>query len=654
MTGTSELTATDSHDPSGPDGPDAMQQHLELAAGFPEISRDQWETLVAGVLSRGGATIEPAAALARLTSATLDKIAVQPLYTEAPGDAGLPGVAPYLRGATPGVSSLAGWDVRARFSTGGGADLSESIQVDLENGVTSLWLTIADGVTPGIELAELGTALEGVYLDLAPIVLDAGARTAEAADALLNLVEARGIASGEFVAVLGADPIGLAARSGQPVDLAPLVELAARISRTHPQVRAGVVDGTVFHEAGASEAQQLAFALAVGVAYLRALTADGISPHDAARQLEFRYGVTDEQFLTIALLRAARRLWSQVTEASGVTGGVGQLQHAVTSWSMLTRHDPAVNILRGTLAAFGAGVGGAHAVTVQPFDEASGAETVLSRRVARNTSTLLIEESNIGRVVDPGGGSYYIESLSDDLAKAAWAIFQETEKAGGIVSALASGWVAEQLAATRATRDKTLAQRRAPLTGVSEFPNLLEPIPAHANLGPRPEGALPRIRYSEVFEALRDRSEAYLASTGARPKVVLATIGALRDYTARVGFASGALAPGGIDVVEIDASDADALAAAFASGITVACLCSSDGLYGEQGESAAAAVLAAGAKKLYLAGRPARDREAPLREAGVNAFLYMGSDIVAAITDVLDQTIGSNFSASDDESGVRA
>lgn len=630
MTGTSEL--------ADPPGPDIAHQHLDLASRFPTVTREQWEELAAAALSRGGAALEPAAAMKRLTSETLDGIAIRPLYTadDAPGDPGLPGQAPFLRSATPDAGTLSGWDIRARYDAETAGDPAEAILTDLTNGTSSVWLQFADETRPGLDLATLPALLKEVFLDLAPIVLDAGARTTEAADALLALVRERGIADAEFVAVLGADPIGLAARTGGAVDFEPLRALATRVNGAYPQVRAGVVDATVFHEAGATDAQQLALALSAGVACLRELIDAGLAPADAAAQLEFRYGVTDEQFPTIALLRAARRLWSQVTEASGVEGGAGQIQHAVTSWAMLSRHDLPVNILRGTVATFAAGVGGARAITVLPFDSATGADSVLSRRIARNTSTLLIEESNIGRVIDPGGGSWYIETLSDDLAKAAWAIFQEIEGAGGIVAALSGGWVAQQLAASTAKRGADTARRKITLTGVSEFPNLAEPAPAREE---RPATAgLPRRRYAEGYEALRDRADAHLAATGRRPVVVLATIGALRDYSARVGFASGALAPGGVDVVEIPADDTAALKAAFDGGVAVACLCSSDPIYAEKAAETAAAVRAAGARSIYLAGRPARDLEAGFREAGISGFMFIGSDILGMLGDVLTES----------------
>ena len=187
-----------------------------------------------------------------------------------------------------------------------------------------------------------------------------------------------------------------------------------------------VVDATRVHDRGASDAQELAWSLATGAAYLRTLVDGGVDLDDAARLLEFRYAATDEQFPTIAKLRAARRLWARVLELSEATERV-QRQHVVTSRPMMSKYDPWVNMLRTTVAAFAAGVGGADAVTVLPFDSTLGVPDAFGRRIARNTSSLLISESHVARVADPAGGAYAVEKLTDDLARAAWELFGRLE-----------------------------------------------------------------------------------------------------------------------------------------------------------------------------------------------------------------------------------
>ncbi|WP_255285699.1 methylmalonyl-CoA mutase family protein, partial [Streptomyces niveus] len=377
---------------------------------------------------------------------------------------------------------------------------------------------------------------------------------------------------------------------------------------------------------------------AAGVAALRDLTAAGLSVEAACGQLEFRYAATADQFLTIAKLRAARRLWARVAEVSGAgPAGAAQRQHAVTSSVMMTRRDPWVNMLRTTVASLAAGVGGADSVTVLPFDHTLGLPDGFARRIARNTSTILIEESHLGRVIDPAGGSWYVERLTDDLAHAAWAWFQEIERAGGQRAALRDGLIAERLAATWATRSEKLARRREPVTGVSEFPQLAEAPVVRDTPPPAATGGLPTVHRDDAFEALRSRSDAHLASTGARPRVLLAALGPAAAHTARVTFASNLFQSGGIepvhDPVTVDATTvADALTASRA---TLACLCSSDPIYAEQAAQVAAALKAAGATRVYLAGRPGEQRETLIR-AGVDEFAAAGDDAVAVLSAALD------------------
>ncbi|MCZ9342313.1 methylmalonyl-CoA mutase family protein, partial [Streptomyces sp. TRM76130] len=292
------------------------------------------------------------------------------------------------------------------------------------------------------------------------------------------------------------------------------------------------------HEAGGSAAQELGCSLATGVAYLRGLTDAGLGVEQALGRMEFRYAATADQFLTIAKLRAARRLWARVAEVCGAPRAGAQLQHAVTSPVMMTRRDPWVNMLRTTVAALAAGVGGADAVTVLPFDDALGQPDAFARRIARNTSTILIEESHLSQVIDPAGGSWYVERLTDELAHAAWGFFQEIERGGGQAACLRSGLVGDRLAATWAARGAKLATRREPVTGVSEFPHLAEEPVVREPAPEPPSGGLPRVRRDEAFEALRARSDAHLAATGARPRIYLAALGPAAAHTARLSFAA--------------------------------------------------------------------------------------------------------------------
>ncbi|PRX01517.1 UNVERIFIED_ORG: heterodimeric methylmalonyl-CoA mutase small subunit [Actinomadura viridilutea] len=596
-------------------------EELELAAVFPPVQRDRWREMVRTVLRKSGAATDetPLSEIeGLLTRETYDGVPIAPLYTRDDAVPGRPGLAPCVRTVRPEGEGLAGWDVRQRHAHPDPETTRQAILADLENGVTSVWLALGD---EGLPVDALPQVLRDVHLHLAPVILDARARTGRAADAFLELVAERGQA-GEALGNLGADPLGVTARTGEAVPLEPAAALAARCVRDFPRLRAITVDATVYHDAGGADAEELGAAVATAVAYLRALTDAGLDVGAAFEQLEFRLAVNADQFMSIAKLRAARRLWTRVAQVCGAEEAVARL-HAVTSSAMMTRRDPWVNMLRTTVAAFAAGVGGADAVTVQPFDACLGLPDDFSRRIARNTQTLLLEEASLARVVDPAGGSWYVERLTEDLAQAAWDWFTRIEKAGGMAAALESRMVAERLAATWERRRRDIARRKAPLTGVSEFPNLDEEPPERAPApAPKTSGkGLPVVRYAQDFEALRDRSDAHAERTGSRPKVFLATLGPIAVHTARATFAANLFQAGGIETV---AGPPEEFAA---SGATVACLCSSDALYEEQAADAARTLKDAGAVKVWLAGKGSYD--------GVDARIFAGCDAV----DVLETTL---------------
>jgi methylmalonyl-CoA mutase len=625
--GTAQV-AGDALDAQAPPEP----EELALGAEFPRVdARVAWLALVDQVVRKAGRIPQDApsgAGFEKLTWRTLDGIPVRPLYTAddapAPETAGVPGAAPYLRGGRSNGPAPDGWDVRQRHADPDPAAARTAVLSDLENGVSSIWLAVGTG---GTAVADLGTVLDGVHIDLAPIVLDASGDTADtelgAAGAFLELAMDRG---GDLLGTLGLDPIGRRARTGDGPDLDVVVPTAVTLASGFPQVRVVVVDALPVHGAGASDAQELGFSLAAGVAYLRALTDTGLDLTTAAGQLEFRYAATAEQFPTIAKLRAARLLWSRVTEACG--RALPQFQHAVGSPAMLTRRDVHGNLLRGTVAGLAAGVGGADAVTVAPFDAALGASEAFSRRIARNTQSLLVQEAHLARVIDPAGGSWFVESLTRDLARAAWAFFQEIEAAGGVLAALDAGLVAERVAAVRERREEVAARRTAPIIGVSEYADLVEPALERRPVPEPPGGGLPRFRPAAPYEAFRDRSDALLAETGARPRAFLATLGPLAAYTARAGFARNLLQAGGIETPEAGPTESieDVVEAFRQAGTPVAVLCSTDALYAERASDTVAALRAAGARHVLLAGTA----DVP----GVDGHLAAGCDAPAVIESV--------------------
>ncbi|MCW2750255.1 MAG: methylmalonyl-CoA mutase [Aeromicrobium sp.] len=577
---------------------------VSLADGV-DHTLDEWEAAAAVVLRKSRRLAEDAPehdVWKTLATTTLDGISVTPLGTASLtadlADNGLPGQAPFTRG-TAASRELEGWDIRAWFADPDAERTATDVVTDLENGVNSLWLSVGTG---GIPIDALATILEPVFVELAPIILDAPFEPVEAARALFAVVADKGVDAAPGTS-FGVDPIGAAFRGRGVTDL----DVVAKVSRLADilDARAVTVDATAVHDAGASDVQELAYSIAAGAQYLRVLVEGGFTVDEAAELIDFRYAATDEQFPTIAKFRAARRLWNRVAELSGVSGAAaGQLQHAVTSRPMMSTYDPYVNMLRTTVASFAAGVGGATSVTVLPFDEALGLPEAFSRRIARNTSSLLISESHVAAVADPAGGSYAVEKLTDDLARAAWALFGEIESRGGILDAL--DFLRDAIAQTGSDRALEIAKRSRPITGVSEFPNLHETLPERRPYGTASDGSgLNVLRYAGEFEALRD-------DRAATP-VFLATMGTVAAHTARATFAANLLASGGVDTVTAGATEGvdDVLAAYTAAGnVPVVCLTGPDKAYDAWGAELITALREAGATYVVVAGKNSLDADA--------------------------------------------
>lgn len=601
---------------------------LQLAGDFAAPTREDWEVEVLKVLNRRrpeGKELTIDQAMSRLRTSTVDGLTIEPLYTDPVGPLGLPGAMPFTRGASVHGTS---WDVRALHEDPDVAFTNAQVLADLERGATSVWLRTGEGA---IAVDDVAAVLAGVNPAIAPIAISSSTDQVAAAKALAAFWTAAG-ATG-VTGNLGLDALALAAVTGAKADLAPHAEWVQAVLAELPGVRALTVDVLPYDNAGAGDVDQLAFAIATGVAYLRDLEAAGVSAAAAFGQIEFRVSANADEFLTIARLRALRRLWARVGEVSGVPSEArGAVQHAVTSWRMITRDDPYVNLLRGTIATFSAAVGGAEAVTTLPFDTAVGLPDDFSRRMARNTQLLASEESNIGRVNDPAGGSWYVESLTDQLAGQAWAAFQAIEAAGGMVTALESGMVAERIATTTAERAKRLATRKQPITGVSMFPMKDEQaITARPRGGAPANGGLKPVRDSELFEGLRDR-----AASGAKPKVFLACLGARRDFGGREMFTSNVLLVGGIDFPSSEGGTPEEIAAqAAASGAKMAILCSSAKVYATQAIAVAQALKDAGIDTVYIAGRKT---ETGAEDASViDGEVFDGMDVVAFLGATLDR-----------------
>jgi methylmalonyl-CoA mutase len=683
-----------------------------LGGDFPPVSYAEWRTLAEADLE--GASFEQ-----RLVTHTYEGIDIQPVYTrrDRPGESdpdGFPGLPPFVRGARPLGAVRIGWDLRQEHAHPDLGVTNQAILEDCRGGVTSLLLRLDIAARNGLDpddpaaadlasrdgimachVNDLDRALADVPLDRIGVTLEAGAAFLPAAALLAALWRRRGVAPDQARGAFNADPLAVLARDGHlPVPpetaLAQTAELAAWTAKHYPHVTAVRVGTAPYHHAGATAAQDLAFGMATAVAYLRAMTQAGMDVDAAARQILFSVSVGTHHFLAVAKLRAARRLWSRVVEAYGGSPSSAAMQlHCRVSKRVLTLRDPYVNLLRNTVACFAAGLGGADAITSVPFDTVAGLPDGLSRRIARNTGLILQEEAHLHRVIDPAGGSWYLDWLTDQVADKAWALFQQVERGGGMLQAICTGRVARQIDSAFTPRARNLARRKEGITGVSEFPNVAEPPierptpdrialraeairrlasarvtkPGHpvtrspcylvtlssqgASIGqlahalgfhaePTSIPPLTPHPFARPFEELREASDILQSENGRRPRVFLANMGPVSHHSARATYAKNFFEAGGFEVLGNDGfRDADAAARAFAgSGAAVAVICSSDKLYPEVVPQLAPKLKAAGARSVVLAGNPGANEDA-WRRAGVNRFIFVKCDVLATLREML-------------------
>ena len=571
----------------------------------------------------------------RLVTQTYDGISIQPLYgldPETPDEnaGGMPGTFPHTRGNSTLSTSRFGWDILQSYNLGED-NLNQSILTDLQKGVSSVHL-VAGTEKPTFE--QVKGALEGVHLNMASVFFDGGAYSKHANEILSQLIKEHSEeAQGSFMQ----DPIGQLASTNDLDDnsLSTLGKLAKSNNQNYPKMQTASVSTEVYHAAGASDAQCLAFAMSTAVAYLRSMEDAGLNIKESAKQIGFHLALDARFFAGIAAIRACRTLWSKITEACGAAAGAWIRVHPARR--ILTKRDPWVNQLRNTATTFAGSVAGADAITTLPWDATLRPADAFGRRVARNTQLVMSKESHLSRVIDPAGGSYFIEELTQKLCEKAWGIFQEVEKQGGLAEALQSGWVQAQIDKVYASRTKNLAKRKQAITGVNQFPDLHEETIAPQLPSSSKQGLVARPD-AEAFEALRDASDSQLSKHGKRPTAFLVNLGTIAEHTARATFAANLLASGGIDQVPgTGGTDHTELCESFkAAQSQVAVICGSDKLYAEHAAPLAQSLKAAGAKWIIVAGRPG-DNESQLREAGVQDFVYLGCNALESLGNLWTQ-----------------
>ncbi len=593
---------------------------------FPAYSEADWRRAAEAALK--GASLDA------LVSQTADGVRIEPVYPPAEGP----------RAIRPGGP----WRVIARLDHPNANEANAQALDDLASGADGLQVVFSGALGAyGFGLREfdsatLHKAFDKMRFDArASFELDLGPDGPDQALHFGALIERSGARPEDCPVTFGLDPFAAATRG---LFLADWSDQAKRYVEVALELRSKgfpgpflVADARAVHAAGGSPAQELAFALAAAVSLMRRLEATGAPLGEARALIAFRLAADADELATLSKFRALRIAWSQVEQACGLDPRSAHVQ-AESAWRMMTARDPYVNVMRGVAAAFSAGLGGADSISVLPHTLAAGLPDGLARRLARNGQLILLRESNLGFVADPAAGAGAFEAMTQALSDKSWRLFQEIEGQGGLPSALASGAFQRQVATSAAALVRNAARLKAPITGVSAHANLAEPVVEVAIGAPEREafaladGAIAPIRLAEPFERLRDLSDTFLRSSGARPKVYLAALGPESKHRRRVQFTREWLEIGGFEALydgEARTAD-DAVTRLKASGARLVCLCGTDDAYAEQAEAFARAFKASGVKGVALAGRPG-DSERAWRAAGVDDFIFSGGDAVATL-----------------------
>ena len=673
----------------------------------------QWRTAVEADLQ--GAPFDK-----KLVTRTFEGVALQPLYTRA-DEAGLaltaaqPGAAPFARGYSSSGYTAGTWEFSQEIGGAKSLEFNCALLSDLMRGQNSVALTpdraARNGQDPdaasagvgvdGVSVADatdLAIALKDVDLSALPVHIRAGANPLPLAALYLAQAGKKGTAPAKLTGSLTGDPLGELAEQGSlPTTLASSYDSLATwtkwAEKNAPALATVGVNGANWLEAGGNAVQELAFAVAAGVEYIRALSERGLQPASIVPRLRFTFAVGPQFYLEISKFRAFRLIWSRVAQGFGLNSEQSKVRiHARTNRWNKTVLDPHVNMLRVTTEAFSAVLGGIDSLHIGPFDEVLGGSDEISRRIARNVHTLLSEEFHAIAPVDPAGGSWLVEKTTDELARKAWALFQDVEKHGGLAAALREGYVQKLIATVAAEKDDAVSKRRLGLLGTNLFPNLKEkpiarPITDLAALatarateikGRRPVpqnvsaknvdaliiaaqngetvGQLAKLtsaagtetitplafkRAGEGFEALRKTADAFAKKTGARPKVFLAKIGPVKQHKPRADFSAGFFSVGGFEATGKEAFEAAEAAAkaAIASGAPVVVLCSTDETYPALVPIFAGAIKAAKPGVIVvLAGMPADKAVVDsFHAAGIDEFIHVRANVRELLAKLLKQ-----------------
>ena len=540
------------------------------------------------------------------------------------------------------IAQETAWQDPQAFNAGIRKDISSGVTESIcpINGIYGLQLNTTD---------DLITALTDVDLTEHRLTFEPETNTLAFADLLIAYLIGSGEQEKTFSGSIAMDPLGELVHNGDLPDsleatFDKLASLSQSAKESLPSLQTITASGRPYANGGSSSSQELGYTLATAVEYVRELQKRGVDLSTITSQLRFSLSIGPHFFMEIAKFRAIRLLWAQIIKYMGGDAQSEQLfLHARTGTTNKTIYDPQVNILRTCTEGLAAILGGCDSLTIAPYDELEEQSSNLARRIARNMHGILAEECNFNRVVDPGGGSYFLENLTDQLADEAWKTFQSVEEAGGMSEALKQGLPQSAIQSTVAQKRKNVAIGRNKLVGTNSFPNPSEKADAKYRKATPPTGdkvtTIPTYRLTEDYEQLRKASESLAESRGHPPRILQINLGPSRRYRLRADWISSFFEVGGFEVLnEKDFADIDSVIDELSqANADFAILTSDDTTYASEGVELAKRVKEAQPKlPLFLAGAPG-DNETELRDAGINEFIHIRTNNYEALESLLKE-----------------
>ncbi|MBP2240802.1 methylmalonyl-CoA mutase [Cytobacillus eiseniae] len=596
---------------------------------FEEQTLDAWKQKAEETLK--GKPVES------LSKITYENIQLKPLYSKETVDQkGLneyPGYPDFRRGSEKFGNVSDNWKIAQKLRAENAELLREKLLQAIDRGQTAISLCVE-----GLPLSDMDKLIAGIYTNY-PFCIDTDKYQNDLLNHLAKLADAKQISG-----YIAADPVAGIILNRSASSLTEIydkwVTTIQLADQSMPKLRTILIDTTVYHNGGANAVQELAISLATGVHHIQQLIERGIRLETILSKMVFKFSIGANFFMEIAKLRAARLLWGKVAEAYGAKPEDQKMViSAETSSFTKTAYDPYVNILRAGNESFAAVLGGIQYLHVSPFNDPEGNSTPFSERIARNTQLILKEEAHLKNIIDPAGGSWYVESITNDLAVNAWELFLQMEEKNGIVEALSAGWLQEQIAEVMEKRKEDIFTRKQSLIGTNIYANLADKPLQNVQNDHGHNLSIPQVRLSEPFEKLRRAAE-QMEQSGIHTKVGLICLGELKEHKTRADFMTGFLTPGGIQAVKSLEIEQSQMAINFIeeTQLNHYVICGTNKQYGELALSITRLIKEKNPNiKVFLAGLPEASQQEELNAAGIERFIHVKSNCYEILAILLNE-----------------